>query len=375
MLRARSRRLLAALLVVVGVAVVPATADAGRRDDERRQLVERQRELVGEIDALDASDEELIRAIATLDVYVTLQQADIAVLQDELARLTVAADAARRLEAEKQAEVASLEEQMVAMAVAAYVAPPQADQMQTLLVATAPSDAARLEVYLDAQNRRDTDIVRQLRAARAALGDQRAVAEDAQRRAEVARDAAVRHLQDLVAARQENQFFRSVVAQRRGDAAYESDLLGLVISEINQEMLAEARARLGSNRTVAVRGIRVHESIGAQLEALLAAAEEQGIRLGGGGLRSTDEQIALRIAHCGSDPYAIWEKPAGECSPPTAIPGTSLHELGLAVDFTVGGRPISSQRDPAFQWLAANAPRFGFHNLPSEPWHWSVDGT
>ena len=30
--------------------------------------------------------------------------------------------------------------------------------------------------------------------------------------------------------------------------------------------------------------------------------------------------------------------------------------------------------DPAFVWLTANAARFGFFNLPSEPWHWSVNG-
>ena len=28
----------------------------------------------------------------------------------------------------------------------------------------------------------------------------------------------------------------------------------------------------------------------------------------------------------------------------------------------------------AFQWLAANAPSYGFYNLWSEPWHWSIDG-
>ena len=28
----------------------------------------------------------------------------------------------------------------------------------------------------------------------------------------------------------------------------------------------------------------------------------------------------------------------------------------------------------AFVWLAANAGRFGFSNLPSEPWHWSTTG-
>ena len=29
---------------------------------------------------------------------------------------------------------------------------------------------------------------------------------------------------------------------------------------------------------------------------------------------------------------------------------------------------------PASAWLAANAERFGFSNLPSEPWHWSTTG-
>ena len=62
------------------------------------------------------------------------------------------------------------------------------------------------------------------------------------------------------------------------------------------------------------------------------------------------------------------------CTPPTAIPGSSLHEQGLAIDFTWGSRSIITRDNPAFQWLAANAARFGFYNLPSEPWHWSVSG-
>jgi LAS superfamily LD-carboxypeptidase LdcB len=62
--------------------------------------------------------------------------------------------------------------------------------------------------------------------------------------------------------------------------------------------------------------------------------------------------------------------PAGQCHPPTARPGTSMHELGLAIDFY----NCSSRSSRCWQWLNANAARFGFHNLPSEPWHWSVDG-
>lgn len=62
-----------------------------------------------------------------------------------------------------------------------------------------------------------------------------------------------------------------------------------------------------------------------------------------------------------------------QCDPPTARPGTSRHEQGLAIDFHRNGVSISSQ-SPEFRWLAANAERFGLCNLPKEAWHWSVDG-
>ena len=51
-----------------------------------------------------------------------------------------------------------------------------------------------------------------------------------------------------------------------------------------------------------------------------------------------------------------------------------MHEQGLAIDFTYQGSAISSQDSPAFRWLAANGASYGFYNLPSEPWHWSVNG-
>lgn len=59
----------------------------------------------------------------------------------------------------------------------------------------------------------------------------------------------------------------------------------------------------------------------------------------------------------------------------TARPGSSNHELGLAIDFECDGTLIRSRTTTCFEWLAASAPTFGLYNLPSEPWHWSVDGT
>jgi LAS superfamily LD-carboxypeptidase LdcB len=373
-----SRRWRASLLALLAVTlVVPSVAGADRRDGERHDAAERQRALVAEIDALTASDEELVAAIETLNGYVDLKVVEVSQAQDVLAQAYVAADAARRAEAEKRAEIALLEDQMAAMAVAAYVAPPQADRMETMLSATAPGDAASLDVYLDVQNGRDTDLVRQLRTARAELGDQRRIAEEAEARAESAHDRAVTELSDLLEARQQQEEIHAAVVARLGEASQQSDVVSLHLGDLNASLLESARAVGGAHVPVTtVRGIRVHTSIATQVDALLEAAERDGIVLRGGGLRSHDEQIALRRAHCGGDDhYSIWERPAGECSPPTAVPGTSLHELGLAIDFTYRGTTIASHASPAFQWLQENASRFGLYNLPSEPWHWSVNGT
>ncbi|MPY94292.1 MAG: hypothetical protein GEV08_14885, partial [Acidimicrobiia bacterium] len=135
-------------------------------------------------------------------------------------------------------------------------------------------------------------------------------------------------------------------------------------------------SRSGGNVALAtVRGIEVAAEIADQLAAMLAAADVDGIVLEGGGWRSPDDQIAIRMDVCGTSEYAIWEMPSWECSPPVARPGRSMHEQGLAIDFTADGDLIRSRSHPAFGWLAANAERFGFYNLPSEPWHWSTTGS
>jgi LAS superfamily LD-carboxypeptidase LdcB len=126
---------------------------------------------------------------------------------------------------------------------------------------------------------------------------------------------------------------------------------------------------------VTVAGIQVAASIAPQVEGLMARAAADGAPLSGRGYRSIDEQIALRIQNCGSSDYAIWQMPPSQCSPETAIPGQSNHERGLAIDFSWGGQIINSRSSAGFAWLAANAPSFGLANLPSEPWHWSADGT
>ncbi len=123
-----------------------------------------------------------------------------------------------------------------------------------------------------------------------------------------------------------------------------------------------------------VAGIMVSSAIADNVARMVFTAAFQGVSLSGEGYRDPQQQIRLRRQNCGTSPYSIWDAPSGSCSPPTARPGRSLHERGLAIDFRCSGAGIGSRSSPCFQWLAANAAGFGFFNLPSEPWHWSVNG-
>lgn len=132
---------------------------------------------------------------------------------------------------------------------------------------------------------------------------------------------------------------------------------------------------VGVEQTTIVGKTRVNITIAPQVQAMFAAAQAAGLNLGGRGFRDSASQIATRRNNCGSSNYAIYQMPASSCSPPTAKPGTSMHERGLAIDFTCsGGGAFSFKNSPCFPWMKANAAKFGFYNLPSEPWHWSTNG-
>jgi hypothetical protein len=123
------------------------------------------------------------------------------------------------------------------------------------------------------------------------------------------------------------------------------------------------------------RQIVVDSSIGGSVQALLNDAHAAGVDLcAKSGFRTYAEQVELRRANCGASEHGIFQAPSSSCSPPTARPGTSNHEDGLAVDFSCSDGQPMTHASPCYQWLAANAAAYGLFNLPSEPWHWSVTG-
>lgn len=120
-----------------------------------------------------------------------------------------------------------------------------------------------------------------------------------------------------------------------------------------------------------VQGVPVNAAVANQVVAMINAAAADGVSLRiGNSYRSVSHQIQLRMSNCGTSHYAIYSMPSSACRPPTAPPGRSQHQLGLAIDFA----SCSSRSTACYQWLAGNASRFGYYNLPSEPWHWSTTG-
>ncbi|WP_305783570.1 M15 family metallopeptidase [Symbioplanes lichenis] len=175
-------------------------------------------------------------------------------------------------------------------------------------------------------------------------------------------DSATTNYERMATAVRTNQQ-RLVALDTRG--AYTAQAAGLSSAVVNQ-----VRASFSTADATTVEGITVHKSVAFAFGRMLADARKDGIVMSGGGFRTKQRQIELRKINGCPDVYTA---PASSCRVPTAIPGRSLHEIGLAVDMTSGGRTLTSG-SPAFKWLTAHAAEYGYKNLPSEAWHWSITG-
>ncbi|MDO4781262.1 MAG: M15 family metallopeptidase [Candidatus Saccharibacteria bacterium] len=115
---------------------------------------------------------------------------------------------------------------------------------------------------------------------------------------------------------------------------------------------------------------QVASLISENIKQMFEAANKDGIKLTSqSSFRSLAEQQQLYNQNCSG----------GQCNPPTSPPGNSQHELGLAVDWGVGGRsfcyPASAcPGNPGYDWMMKNAQKYGFHKLDSEGWHFSTSG-
>ena len=418
-------------MAILLLALFPGTASGQSKDELRREIEdlkeereEFQAQLLEQalqVDAATAEVAEVEQALADLEILVSGQRDDVAEADRALASAEAAVAAAETRAASLADAQVDLSAQANDLAVNTYVGRDsnlessyglartgdiyEAARIQTIVGAafgdiTDTSDelrALQVDTQIAAQDLSDAAVVREQKQLAAeeqleqlldAVALQAEVVAFAEQRLETRlyEAAALDELDSQMAAeiRQSEQALAAIIAEEKRKAE-EAARRRREAERRRLEEEAAARRRANgtapapnnnnvpSGQLATVRGITVHESIADNLEALLAAARADGINLSGGGYRSASSQIRLRRSHCGTSDYAIYQMPSSQCRPPTARPGNSMHERGLAVDFIQGGRTLT-RGSSGYQWMVNNAGRFGFRNLPSEPWHWSTNG-
>lgn len=432
--RSRAARILAVTVVVATPVLAPTVSEAAPGQEGPTT----QRDDLGptspssDDDLLRASSADVVISLDDLSAEVQAQVVAVVAARDAEAAAAADLETADAAVAETEALIDDLTAQSDEVVIESFINPPAEDAIETLSSATL-SDATVRQSILTSQSNANADVLTELEAAQDDLVAVKAVQDDAAADAEARAADAEGALADLVATQSNETLFVLAVQDRLAASLAEADALTAVdpaaaaalraregeiagrIGEIVdareqraaeaalQQAMADAAAQAaadaaarassssgssgggaslgpatGSLSTVSCPGggsITVDSSLAGSLQSMLDAAAADGNNLCGGGYRDPAQQIALRQSNCGSSDYAIYEAPSSACSPPTARPGTSNHEQGLAIDFTCNGGGTLSSSSPCFSWLKNNAASYGLYNLPSEPWHWSNDGT
>jgi LAS superfamily LD-carboxypeptidase LdcB len=369
-------------VVIAGLAFSQAVPSAAADSaSARRQQIEAQRaQAAAQLNVLRASESQIQHALDALDQNVRGQQAAVAQASQAADAAAVALEQAHRDEAQKAAEVASLRSRVADVAIEAYMGTSTAATFDMLKSGNI-ADVARRQAYRSIAIGDTTASLDQLRAAREDLLAKRKAAQRLKDQTTARRAQVQARLAALTQSQLQQQKFAAQIENKVAVTTSQSDQLAQQSSQLAAQIAAQQGVSsstivrtAGTPCLTTVRTITVNCSIAGQLDKMLGAAAADGFVFGGQGYRSPEQQIAVRRTNCGSSDYDVYQMPPNDCHPPTAYPGTSMHEQGLAVDFTWGGSIISSHSSPAWQWLNANAATYGFYNLPVEPWHWSVNG-
>jgi peptidoglycan hydrolase CwlO-like protein len=375
---------------LVSAPIVSSASLGGDPSSERERVRAEQAQVASQVNALQATDAQVEAALDALAAHVAGQQAMLVEARRAASEAQAAFVEATAAVKAKTAEVLALKDDIREFAVDAFVHPPSDDALAAL-DSEDPGEAAQKRALLEIQNTSDADLLDRLTAAEEDLEVQRQLAEEANARAERKQAEAEDRLAELEAARDQQLAYAVQVQARLDHKLSEAAFLADRDAELSAQILADQqraaelarkaaassagrRSSGGSGRTTyngdlatvsckTGSSITVDSSIASNVQSLLNASPDD-IALCGWGWRSSAQQEQLWYEHnCDV-----------QCTVPTAPPGSSMHERGLAIDFTSGGQTIQSRSSPAFEWLSANASSYGLYNLPSEPWHWSTNG-
>ena len=372
-----------ASLTVAGSSAPAHAATATTQDPytERKNVQKQKKVIDAEVSKLKKTDAQLAKELKDLESKVSSSKAAFDAAALAAANAQRAAELARGSEAQTTANYMRLRRATKNLAFQLYVNGFEDRQTPKLGGKQLAEAAAHGYLGIRAVSR-GHDVTQRLGVLRDQMIKAREAAEAAEAHAASERARQQSALSSLQANKSRTQSASAQIDRRLESLLAEAAFLASRDRTLSAEIARRSKGggggsgRLNTSNVdvVTVQGITVARSIGDKVNALLNKARADGVPLSGWGYRDSDQQVALRKAHCGSSDYDIYEKPANQCHPPTARPGASMHERGLAIDFTYQGSIITSHSNPAWQWLNKNAKTYGLYNLASEPWHWSTNG-
>jgi hypothetical protein len=369
-----------------------------------------------EVDVLRADNVDVGDTLAEIRANVDAQKAALTTALATVTQAETDLAAAEAALADTQSRLAAVNDEAGLVVVETFIDPPAESALDVLSSASLEEATIRQSI-LEREADGNAVALDELIALQAQLEEEMATREEAAEAAEAAEAEASAAYADVESAVSQQAAFAVAVDQRLDQQLAEADALentnpelaaqirareaelALALNELDDEVQAaraqarsaELSAEADANKSipgikpvpggvvaVACPGggsVEVAGDISHSVERLLTDAFEAGVNMCGFGYRDPAEQVAVRQANCGSSHYAIYEAPSSYCSPPTARPGASLHEQGLAIDFSYGGGGSTiGYGSAAYGWLGDNAVNYGLYNLAGEPWHWSVDG-
>ena len=405
----------AALAFGLSAPQVANSAPTQSLEQQRDQVRAERARVAAQIDTSEASLDEIDDALQLIEEDLRAQEEALSRIEGEVAQAEKDIEAAEAAIVRLDKEIGILRQEMRRRAVAAYVSP-TADDVLSVLETNDFTSAATRKFYIELRSQGDADVADRLKGATDDIDHEREKAEEARQVAEAKRKEQAERTAAVDTARANQQRLAddmqatidSQIARSLDLAATDRELSAriaeqqaalaarLAAERAAREEAARRRAQASSsgssgggaplpplsggggsssgNGGVAVCSVpNISGGVNCQIQdrvlGMINAARADGVNLSGSGYRDASRQIALRRAHCGSSYYAIYQMSASSCRPPTAKPGSSQHEIGLAIDFSNCSRGSAS-----YNWLKANAASHGFYNLPSESWHWSTSG-
>jgi murein DD-endopeptidase MepM/ murein hydrolase activator NlpD len=235
------------LALVLGIIASPAHGDTTSDLRRKREAARAKKaQIAAKINALEASDDELDKAVASLNEQVRGQQAAA-----DAARQAVQAalDAVARADAELGAtekQIADLKQAVINRAVAAYVRP-QDDTFTGVIGAKDLNEASRRSSLLGEVANRSSDAIDRLRAAREDLALKQHAAQQARDLAAERRKAVLSRLSELQQAQSEKQRLSDALEARLAEYQREADDVARTESGLSSLIQQRQRASRGDS--------------------------------------------------------------------------------------------------------------------------------